>query len=325
MGAIKKFLIKSFILLVFVIVMKLGFVDGFSIMLPMPEHAYNFVIFDKHRLLANTKSPKIVIAGGSNVAFGIDSAAIHDSLHVPVVNMGIHAGFGLGRILDDISPFLHKGDILLIIPEYEHFTSAWNGFSEVYQLIFDFRQFRLLWSFNYSLPESKWLFYYFSTHPKMSILDMIVSKNTATEEPHPEAYTRDGFNEYGDYIKHLKLSSREEIFYHESAGVYKESYLNNFFNFVDAFTKRGITVVLAYPCFDEQSFSNSSSIIQELDTIFKKKENLLVISTPDSYCFPVHYFFDTAYHLNAEGRAVRTEQLISDLQASGLFTQVESY
>jgi len=82
---------------------------------------------------------------------------------------------------------------------------------------------------------------------------------------------------------------------------------------------RGITIVLSYPCYEEQSFRNSTGFIQELDTAFRAKENLLVISSPESYCFPTNCFFDTIYHLNREGRAMRTDQLIQDLKASGLF------
>ena len=53
-------------------------------LLPFPEHSYNLAIIDKHRILANTKSPKLALAGGSNLAFGIDSAAIAGALNLPM-------------------------------------------------------------------------------------------------------------------------------------------------------------------------------------------------------------------------------------------------
>jgi hypothetical protein len=319
----KIFFFKFLILFVYIIGVKLC-LDG--IPLPLPEYSYNFSIIDKHRLLANTNSPKIVLAGGSNLAFGIDSAAIHDSFHVPVVNMGVHAGFGLGRILDNISPFLQAGDILLIIPEYEHFISMWNGDSEAYLLIFDFRQFRLSWSLNYGLPNG--LSRYFSEHSR-SLPDIISSykKNNNPQEPNPEAYSRYGFNEYGDYIKHLGMENKNID--HDIApiidGVYNKSYSKNFFYIIDAFDRRGITVALSYPCLEEQSFNNYSALIHKLDALFRTKENLRVISTPESYCFPLDHFFDTKYHLNEQGRNKRTSYLIRDLFASGTFTQHEEY
>ena len=104
----------------------------------------------------------------------------------------------------------------------------------------------------------------------------------------------------------------------ENLGIINRTYLKKFFQFVDDFTKRGITVILSYPSYEEQSFRNSAELIKEMDMLFRAKENLLVISTPESYCYPAEYFYDSYYHLNVEGRVVRTDQLIRDLQASGL-------
>jgi hypothetical protein len=310
-GTIKKFFIKAFILFIL-----LGLFLLSVTLVPMPENAYNLAIIDKHRILAHTKSPKIVLAGGSNLAFGIDSATIQNSFNVPVVNTGVQVMFGLGRILDDISPFLQTGDILLIIPEYQHFTSLWNGDSIAYQLIFDCRQFQLLLSPYYSLPSG--LSRYFSDHPTLlSVIISLFERNNTPEDHHPEMYTRDGFNEYGDYVKHLGFANKS-FDDHSMQDIYDKSYLERFFKMVDDFYYRGITVALSYPSFEEQSFRNSVTVIQELDTVFRKKENLLVISTPESYCYPVHYFYDSPYHLNVEGRTTRTEQLIRDLQASSL-------
>ena len=325
----KIFFVKIFVMFVLPTVLVMGVAITLT---SLPENAYHLSIIDKHIILANAKSPKIVLAGGSNIAFGIDSAAIQDRFSIPVVNTGVTAALGLGRILDDLSPFLYKGDVLLIVPEYIHFTTAWNGSSAVYDIIFDARQYRLLWSSYYGLPNG------FSDQLSMRIgigLRMIrdsLKKNTVNvikqnkneqnkEETttNPLAYSRDGFNEYGDYVKHLEIEN--QTFVSLDVGVINRSYLNNFFRFVDNFTKRGITVVVSYPSFEEQSFRNSAEVIQELDILFREKENLLVISTPESYCFPTDYFYDTAYHLNKEGRAIRTDQLIHDLHANGLLRQ----
>jgi len=299
----KKIFFKFFIMFI-LLIMGIGII----ILIPLPENSYDLAIIDKHRILAETKSPKLVLAGGSNLAFGIDSAGIQDALHIPVVNMGLHAGIGLGRILDDISPFLNSGDMLLIVPEYNYFIGSWNGSETAYELIFDVRQYRLLWSFYYGLPEN--FLKYLSTHLHGFIQKIINASN-------PLAYSRDGFNKYGDYIKHLKVEN-QTFFPYQDLGTINKTYLKHFFQFVDNFTGREITVALSYPSYEEQAFHNSAGIIQELDTAFKAKENLLVISTPASYCFPANSFYDGVYHLNREGRSVRTSQLIQDLKTSGL-------
>jgi len=315
-----KFFVKVFILLITLLI-SLVLLAAIIFLLPPPEDSYNSVIIDKHIILANSKNPKIVLAGGSNLAFGIDSAAIQDRFSIPVVNMGIHVGIGLGRILDDISPSLHTGDVLLIITEYEHFTSLWNGETPAYDLIFNTGQFRLLWSFYYGLPDGDVL------APVLNrlfspIKNIIWPNKQSEKEKILSVYSRYGFNEYGDSVNHLGLANGL-IAPSENLGDINQKYLNNFFRLVDSFTKRGIIVMLSYPCYEEQSFHNNTAFIQELDALFRTKENLLVISTPGSYCFHADYFYDTVYHLNMEGRTARTSQLIHDLRDSGRLPVIE--
>ena len=56
---------------------------------------YLAAVLEKDRLIRSTPSPKIVLVGGSNLAFGIDSKKIEDSLGLRVVNMGLYAKLGL--------------------------------------------------------------------------------------------------------------------------------------------------------------------------------------------------------------------------------------
>jgi hypothetical protein len=299
----KKFFIKAVVLCV----LPIATISAIVFLLPIPEHSYSLAIIDKHRILEKTSNQKIVLAGGSNVPFGIDSAAIQNIFHVPVVNFGLHAGFGLGRILDDVSPFLRNGDILLIIPEYQHFTNQWNGNGAAYELIFDARQYRLLRSPHYGLPNN--FTGYLATHLK--------TITARFAPPNPHAHSRYGFNEHGDYVKHLTMENKPFPL-QKNIGVINQEYLAYFFQFIDDFAARGITVVISYPSYEEQFFRNSAEVIMELDTVFRAKENMRVISKPENYCFPPELFYDTEYHLNAAGRTLRTTQLITDLQSSGL-------
>lgn len=68
--------------------------------------------------------PRIIFVGGSNLAFGLDSQRIKDSLNINVINYGLHAGIGLKYMVDDISTYARKGDIIVFAPEYSHFYSG---------------------------------------------------------------------------------------------------------------------------------------------------------------------------------------------------------
>ncbi len=78
-------------------------------------------IIKQSMLSAENRKPAIILVGGSNVAFGYDSKIICDSMNMDVVNFGLHAGFGLKYIIDDLSQYIKKGDVIIISPEYAHF------------------------------------------------------------------------------------------------------------------------------------------------------------------------------------------------------------
>jgi hypothetical protein len=292
----KKLLLKALILLLPVIALLI-----IVILLPLPSNAYLLAIIDKHRRFENTGTPRIVLAGGSNLAFGIDSSLIQNTLDVPVINTGLSANFGLGRILDDLAPRLNPGDILVIVPEYEHFESFWNGDEAAWDLIFDVRQYRLLVNRTlYGFPPG--------------ILSYAQTKVSAMipRRPDPHAYTRDGFNEYGDYVKHLTMEDRQFELLKPVRNL-ETLYLARFFTFVDAFRARGIRVLVSYPSFEESVFLASETFIRELDAALRAGA-VTVISNPRDYAFPRSSFYDSSYHLNAEGRELRTARLIQDLE-----------
>jgi len=61
---------------------------------PDPD-SYFYGSLLKLDLLKTVPSPKIVVFGGSNVAFGIDSELIEKEFGIPVINDGLNAGVSL--------------------------------------------------------------------------------------------------------------------------------------------------------------------------------------------------------------------------------------
>ena len=93
---------------------------------------------DKHQLLKQTPSPKIIFIGGSNLSFGLDSKKIQDRFNMPVINASIHASIGLKYYLNDLKPFIKEGDIIVVAPEYSQFyTDSFYGNIELVSILFD--------------------------------------------------------------------------------------------------------------------------------------------------------------------------------------------
>ena len=78
---------------------------GLSLLLLPDAYSETFLgeLGEKYRLLKNTDNPKIVIIGGSSVAFGIDSAEIEGATGMKVVNFGLYATLGT-KLMTDLAP-----------------------------------------------------------------------------------------------------------------------------------------------------------------------------------------------------------------------------
>jgi hypothetical protein len=292
----KKFLFKLYILC------SLLFLGAImTVFMPHKRDDSYYALFDKDKRLSSLTSPKIVFAGGSCVAFGLDSSTIENAFGYPVVNMGVSSEIGLGRIIFDILPHINRGDILVIVPEYEHFISRWNGENRIWLLLFDLHRLDLLLPTQYyGFPEFK----SFPVYAKEKLYALLGRSD-------PKQSTRTSYNEYGDQIAHLYYPN-ERIRTLEFSEKLNSKYLNYFFKIRNKLEVQGVHVLVSYPSFENTSFNNNEIMIHNLDNILREQD-IAVISNPEQYQFETEYFYDTAYHLNVIGRDLFTERIIVDL------------
>ena len=76
-----------------------------------PEKSFYMASADKHRRLENLPAPRIIFIGGSSMAFGMDSGLVGKKLGLNPVNMGLNAAVGLEFMLQEVEPFLRRGDV----------------------------------------------------------------------------------------------------------------------------------------------------------------------------------------------------------------------
>src|SRR5512138_1550398 len=103
---------------------ELGFGALVYFAIPTDQNKYIAAIQDKEALLLNTKSPRIIFVGGSNLAFGIDSKRVEEELGLSVINFGLHADLGMETSLNFIEKHAAPGDIIVLVPEYEYFEDS---------------------------------------------------------------------------------------------------------------------------------------------------------------------------------------------------------
>ena len=96
---------------------------------PVYSNSFVGVLDEKVERLASIEGKKVVVVGGSSVAFGLDSALMEEYLGMPVVNFGLYAAIGTKAMLDLSLPHIGEGDIVVLAPETDAQTLSlyFNG------------------------------------------------------------------------------------------------------------------------------------------------------------------------------------------------------
>jgi hypothetical protein len=307
----KKFLFNVLLFFLFFLSIVIG--GLLIIRITNPKDMY-FSLIDKHQMLEKTKSPRIILVGGSNLSFGINSKMIEESLHVKVINTSVHAGLGLKYITDDIIRFIKKGDIVILAPEYEHFfgNTLYGSEPMVNSVI--------------SVPETYKFFNFqnwkeiLGALPKTAVKNIIKLGLTKYDQflgiKKVGVYDRNSFNEYGDVNAHYQMENEDFDAPKGIKGSFNFEAIKTVVSFKKSIKDKGGMFLFTYPCLMNTSLN---SITKEVDTVnFKLIEaGVQIIGTPQRYSLNDSLYFNSQYHLDKDGVEIRTTHLIEDLQESG--------
>jgi len=305
-------LIKACLITAFLVVLILGSV--FITIKPDPKHYYRGSML-KLDLLKNTPSPRIIITGGSNVAFGIDSELIEENFHLPVINHGLVVGLGVTPI-KELRDYIKPGDIIIISLEYYNFSdsASFYGFPEY---IADWIEF--------SPDRIKYLDHPLSETPNM--VNIILQRKLNRQlnfylygqslEEMRGLYTGDQFNSYGDFIGHLNIDPESQSAIGPSA--YPLTNLDEAYTFLVDFNHYALAhgARVFYESQPNRQTNCEATGDEKLVNFYKilhRKTSIRILTSLDQLCIPDEYFFDTPYHLNAAGREIRTQRLIENLK-----------
>lgn len=308
-------LIKNILRLAIPLVLLLTLATFF---IPANQQEWLMAVIDKHKLMAKTISPKIVLAGSSAMAYGVNSERISKTFGIPVINHAVTGSFGLSHILVDISKYLNSGDYLVITPQNFFSKTAWEGTGVNWIFIIEDRDFTHLYSRYFNPPPG------FLTYGKGKLFDA-VKKISKRYSENPYVPRRDGFNGYGDFVQHLNLNympfgqmqeAAEKIRQKNKRSIEmkkNKKYFDMFFELIEDFSKRGVTIYVTCPAVLKKDFEADIEYYAGFDTAMRTCKYLTVVSKQEDYVFPVELFYDTDAHTNAEGRELRTTLLIADL------------
>lgn len=294
----KTFIIRTFILGSIVILLLLSVV----LLVPIQPNDYLQAYNLKCKLLEETESPRAIFIGGSNLAFGLDSQQIKDSLGINVINYGLHAGIGLKFMIDDIATYARKGDILVIAPEYGHFYTIQYGEPTTIapiQAVCGWRKLHLL--------NFKQISNVIIGLPR--IIEFIRPKNF-----NERSYTLSGFNKYGDEVKHWGLESIAIAEPGVSNHSFDYSFGEYFINKIENIKKeRECEVLIVPPVCRESAFKAMTNKWNEVSSFLDERGYPFRVS-PEHHALPDKYAYDTDYHMNYEGVKIYTASMIQILK-----------
>ena len=268
----------------------------------------------KYERLKETSGKRIVLVGGSGVAFDCDSALMDDFFpSCEIVNFGMYAGLGTKAVMDLSENYIHEGDIVILSPEQSEqtFSDYFNGEYMWQAADGAFGMLRDLKSENFEAMLGNF--------PRFALEKLnYVMKG---QKPQTDSiYQKKSFNTYGDieldtcrenilpngYDVNQKVRFTEDVVQPEFM-----DYMNDWAKRLE---KKGAVVWYRYCPVNKLSVEDMDDLAA-YDVFLRQKLDFPVIGNPENSLMEAEWFFDTNFHLNQPGKEVNTVQLIRDMKA----------
>ena len=311
---------KLIILILFLglagVVTALPFVGLYHYAVSLPhtyKDSYYAALPVKYDRLCTTQN-KIVVIGGSSVAFGIDSKLVEQELGRPCVNFGLYAAFGLKPMLDLSLGAIESGDVVIIAPElssqmysdyigYDYLLQACEGRSDMVQAL-GYSYTRGLLS---EFPE------YLENAKKVNDMGGLNVKGV---------YALASFDTYGDIVYERKSNTMDGYYSADNlpeinATMVSDDFANLLNEYAKCIKEKGATVYFGFCPINELSAASVSQ--EEKENFVLKLEEVLdfeIISSLEDHIMDAGYFFDSNFHTNDAGMVYNTVLLINDLKRS---------
>ncbi|MBO7184952.1 MAG: hypothetical protein J6V34_04025 [Oscillospiraceae bacterium] len=281
------------------------------------QESYYAELSSLYQNLKDVKGPKIVVVGGSNVAFGLNAELLEQTLRekgfdYTVCPFGLYAAVGTSAMLDLSRDALNEGDIVVL---------AMEPTSETMSSYFGATAF---WKCAEDDPE---MFWGVSRDKQNALLGNYIPYLQERYEIHTSGmvpvvegvYAKASFNERGDMIFE-RLGNTMALGYDTAAPVdlgavqISPDFAKQVNDYCAAAQKAGAQVCFSFSPVNRAALVSTDeadvqAFFQHCNTTF----DCPVISDPNAYILDSGWFYDTNFHLNSDGALLRTYLLAEDL------------
>lgn len=305
--------LKLIIAIVLLIAISISVV--FMAVLLMPEQfddMYLGELADKYaRLRSLDNENKIIVIGGSSVAFGINSQVMERYLGMPVVNFGLYGPLGTTIMMDLTRGHINEGDVVVLAPETDNQTMSmtfngegvWESCDSDFTMLFKIRYHN--WD---DMLGSFWVY----AQKKLQFFHLGKAQPDGV-------YDHDSFNEYGDVI-YERVGTIMPDGYDPTVpidldiSIIEDEYIDYLNEFIAYCYRQGAQVYYSWPPMNQLAVQQDEEGILEFATYVRENIDCPMISSISNYILDEGYFYDTNYHVNDFGVYVHTANLIQDLE-----------
>ncbi|MBQ8641476.1 MAG: hypothetical protein IJ480_04600 [Clostridia bacterium] len=309
----KKYIL-TILLSVLVLLVPVGAAAGMAFGLPA-QYTDTFLgeMTFKFDRLRSVEGPKVVVVGGSSVAFGLDSAALEEAVGMPVVNFGLYATLGTRYMMDMSKAGIGDGDIVILAPETDPQTmSLYFNAEAVWQAMDqDLSMLRYV-------PYDNW------GELSGGLWNFAAAKYgywTADNAPEPDGvYAVSSFNEYGDIVYPRDFNIMVGDYDPSQILTLDSSLLDaDFIDYVNDYAawcdRQGASLYYSFSPMNEAALAEGTTdeTILAFYAALAGALECPVLSDINDYIMDAQYFYDTNFHLNDTGVQVRTHLLAEDI------------
>lgn len=285
-----------------------------TILLTYQPDDHSFLAAGKDKMLRADSVPgnRLLLVGGSSVAFGFQSPLLEERLSIPVVNLGGQASQGLEYRLREALEAVHEGDTVILSLEYpllakpvelgltlwrtiEVLPTAWNrmGVLALKAMADD-------------------------AHLALNhVLKRVVLRFSTGQWPNPPApYRREGFNPQGDVVDHFSMTAPgvgNGPFLVNVSRNYLDAALNRLEWFDRQCRARGANVWFFPPAIPEPRRRMAAEGVDEIQKALSERFPGKLLATPEEVAQPLEAFFNSDYHLTRDGSRENTLRLLGRL------------
>ena len=282
---------------------------GMNVLFPQSfyyeQHYLNGVELGRQMLQRTATDPRrVILLGGSSLGWSVSAEDLSNSLGFTVVNLGIHAGIGYKNIWQLYEHLLRPAkDIIVVSPEYSMIVRVQQESKTFCDALF------LLEDVSVKNLYCGGYFY------QLAIKDLWYSATNKSLERNT-LYRKDGFNKFGDYVYHLDREGA--VFSERERGVEMlledASSITMYTRFLTEIKQKGFEVVYVPTSIpDTICKSNAGQLYRLHEDVAKPLGVFWGRDYP--LCLERSLFVNAEYHLNREGRLLRTSALLDVLRA----------